>query len=153
MIQSFSQLRLHFCWAKGSRSYWDQWKYKHFGRLPLYSTSPSFQRRQKTSKLRIVFDASAKENGPSLNDVLYKGPQLTPLIFDILIHFRTYAIALTSDIEKDFHQISVHEKDSVFFRFSWFDNVFFRSAKSCTEQVCASHFWRYILAIFAERSY
>ena len=108
MIQSFSKTTMPFFWAKGSRNYWDQWKYKHFGKLPLYSTSPSFQRRQKTSKLRIVFDASAKENGPSLNEVLYKGSQLTPLIFDILIRFRTYAIALTSDIEKAFHQVTVN---------------------------------------------
>ena len=75
---------------------------------------PVFREDKKTSKLRIVFDASAKENEPSLNEVLYKGPQLTHLIFDILIRFRTYAIALTSDIEKAFHQVNVHEKDRIF---------------------------------------
>ena len=75
---------------------------------------PVFREDKKTSKLRIVFDASAKENGPSLNEVLYKGPQLTPLIFDNLIRFRTCAIALTSDIEKAFHLVSVHEKDRIF---------------------------------------
>ena len=72
---------------------------------------PVFREDKKTSKLRIVLDASAKENGPSLNEVLYKGPQLTPLIFYIPIRLRTYVIALTSDIEKAFHQVSVHEKD------------------------------------------
>ena len=72
----------------------------------------------------MAFDTSAKENGPSLNEVLHKGPQLTPLIFDILIRFRTSAIALTSNIEKAFHQVSVHEKDREFLRFLWFDNVF-----------------------------
>ena len=75
---------------------------------------PVFREDKKTSKLRIVFDTSAKENRPSLNEVLYKGPQLTPFIFDILIRFRTYAIALTSDIEKSLHQVSVHEKDRIF---------------------------------------
>ena len=74
--------------------------------------------------MRTVFDASAKKNGPSLNEVLCKGPQLTPLIFDILIRCRTYAIALKSDIEKAFHQVSAHEKDRDFLRFLWFDNVF-----------------------------
>ena len=69
---------------------------------------PVFKEDEKSSKLRIVFDASAKENGPSLNEVLYKGSQLTPLIFDILIRFRTYAIALTSDIKKAFHQVTVN---------------------------------------------
>ena len=75
---------------------------------------PVFREDKKTIKLRIVFDASPKENRPNLNEVLYKGPQLTPLIFDIHIRLRTYTIALTSDIEKAFHQVSVHEKDRIF---------------------------------------
>ena len=78
---------------------------------------PVFREDKKTSKLRIVFDASAKENGPSLNEVLYKGQQIIPLIFDILIRFRTYDIALTSYIEKASHQVSVHEKDRELLRF------------------------------------
>ena len=52
---------------------------------------------------------------------MYKGPQLTLLIFDILIRFRTYAIALKSDIGKAFHQVSDHENDREFLRFLWFD--------------------------------
>ena len=86
---------------------------------------PVFREDKKTYGLRIVFDASVKENGPSLNEVLYKESQITPLVFDILILFRTYAIALTSDIKKDFHEASVHKKDSEFFKSLWFDNDFF----------------------------
>ena len=55
------------------------------------------------------------------DEALYKGPQLTLLIFDILIRFRTYAIALKSDIEKAFHQVSDHENDREFLRLLWFD--------------------------------
>ena len=78
---------------------------------------PVFREDKKASKLRIVFDASAKENGASLNEVLYKGQQIIPLIFDILIRFRTYDIALTSYIEKASHQVSAHEKDRELLRF------------------------------------
>lgn len=77
-----------------------------------------------TTKLRIVFDASAKGNGPSLNDCLKKGPQLTPLLFDILLRFRSQLVALTADIEKAFLQISIAEEDRDYLRFLWFDNVF-----------------------------
>ena len=79
-------------------------------------------REDKNTKVRFVFDASAKSVGPSLNECLYKSPQLTPLIFDILVRFRIFEIALTSDIEKAFHQISVDEKDRNFLRFLWFDD-------------------------------
>ena len=77
-----------------------------------------------TTKLRIVFDASAKGNGPSLNDCLKKGPQLTPLLFDILLRFRSQLVALTADIEKAFLQISIAKEDRDYLRFLWFDNVF-----------------------------
>ena len=51
-----------------------------------------------TTKVRIVFDASATSEGPSLNECLYKGPQLTPLIFDIFLRFRTFLIGMMSDL-------------------------------------------------------
>lgn len=53
-----------------------------------------------STKVRIVYDASAKNKGPSLNESLYKGPCLTPLLFDCLLRFRVHDIALTADIEK-----------------------------------------------------
>ena len=79
------------------------------------------QEYKDTTKVRIVFDASAKGNGP--NEGLYKGPQLTPLIFDILLRFRTFAVALTAVIEKAFSKlVLIHDRD--YLRFLWFEDVF-----------------------------
>ena len=77
-----------------------------------------------TAKIDIVFDASARNNGPSLNDCLYKGPHLTPLLYHILLRFCSHLVALTSDLEKAFLQINVNENDLDYLRFLWFDNIF-----------------------------
>ena len=72
-----------------------------------------------TSKLRIVYDASARSTGPSLNDCLYTGPKFGQSIFDILVRFRLQRTALIGDIEKAFLMISVQEKDRDSLRFLW----------------------------------
>ena len=76
-----------------------------------------------TTKLRVVYDASAKKDGPSLNDCLYAGPSLTPLIFDILLRFRLQSIGITSDIEKAFLNVSIAPDDRDFLRFLWIDDI------------------------------
>jgi len=49
-----------------------------------------------TTKLRVVFDASAKSStGVSLNDTLLVGPTVHPPLIDVLLRFRTHRIALT----------------------------------------------------------
>ncbi|GFY71657.1 uncharacterized protein TNIN_495001, partial [Trichonephila inaurata madagascariensis] len=65
-----------------------------------------------TTKIRPVFDASAREKGkPSLNDCLCKGINLIELIPDILDRFRIYPIGIVADIEKAFLMLSVAPKD------------------------------------------
>ena len=64
-----------------------------------------------TTKLHIVFDASAKTTGPSLNDCLYVGPSFGQYILDIILRFCLHDIALVGDIEKAFLMISVAEDD------------------------------------------
>ncbi|GFS70364.1 putative RNA-directed DNA polymerase from transposon X-element [Trichonephila clavipes] len=62
----------------------------------------------KTIKIRLVFDATARERGKSyFNDMLHKGPSLIKLIPDILDRFRLYSIALSADIEKAFLQLAI----------------------------------------------
>ncbi|GFX49542.1 uncharacterized protein TNCV_4901841 [Trichonephila clavipes] len=53
----------------------------------------------KTTRLRVVFNASAKtSSGLSLNDLLCKGGVIQEDLFSILIRFRKYAYAFTADI-------------------------------------------------------
>ena len=74
---------------------------------------------KQTSKLRIVYDASARCNGPSLNDCLYAGPKFGQSIFDIFVRFRFQRVALIGDIEKAFLMVSVRERDRDSLRFLW----------------------------------
>ena len=79
---------------------------------------------KQTSKLRIVYDASARGiNGLSLNDCLFSGPKFDQKILDILLRFRTYKIALIADIEKAFLMVSVGEEDRNALRFLWIDDA------------------------------
>ena len=78
-----------------------------------------------TTKVRIVFDASAKlKNEVSLNDILYTGPCLNPELYKLLLQFRLYPIAITADIEKAYLQINVEKEDRDYLRFLWFNNLF-----------------------------
>lgn len=65
-----------------------------------------------TTKLRVVFDASAKgKNNVSLNDVLAVGPKIQQDLFDILVRFRMHQYAITADIEKMYRQVWLDTDD------------------------------------------
>ena len=91
-----------------------------------------------TTKLRVVYDASAKsgKGGVSLNDYLHKGPSLTPLLFDILVRFREKRVALVGDIEKAFLNIEVDKADRVFLRFLWLENASHPESKIAVYRFC-----------------
>ena len=72
---------------------------------------PVIRNDNATTKLRVLFDASAASRGPSLNSCFYKGPQLQPLLIDTLICFRSKNVALVGDIEKAFLQIAISERE------------------------------------------
>ncbi len=61
-----------------------------------------------TTKLRVVFDASAKNTeGESLNATLLPGPKLQKDITAILLNFRRYSVVFTADIKMMYRQIWV----------------------------------------------
>ncbi|XP_030386878.1 uncharacterized protein LOC115633562 [Scaptodrosophila lebanonensis] len=85
---------------------------------------PVYRLDKATTKVRIVFDASASEHGASsLNDHLSPGINLLTDLTAVLIRFRCHRIAIVADIEKAFLQISIDESDRDYHRFFWYASV------------------------------
>ena len=95
-------------------------KRKHY--LPHH---PVITPTKSTTKLRIVYDASAKarKGDRSLNECLYRGPVLLPDLCGMLLRFRIQPIAIFADIEKAFLQIGIQESDRDVTRFLWFKDL------------------------------
>ena len=75
----------------------------------------------ETTKMRIVYDASAKasSSAPSLNDCLESGPPLQNRLWKVLVRGRFHAVALAGDIRKAFLQVSIRAQDRDALRFHW----------------------------------
>ena len=77
-----------------------------------------------TTPIRIVYDCSCRESDdkPSLNDCLKIFPPQINHITRIIARFRLHKYAVTTDIEKAFLQIQLHENDGDATRFFRFDD-------------------------------
>ncbi|XP_041449602.1 uncharacterized protein LOC121404353 [Drosophila obscura] len=75
-----------------------------------------------TTKLRVVFDV-ATSTGCSLNDVMMTGPVIQPALFNILIRFRTYPVALTGDICKMCRCVKVSPPENCLQCILWRDSI------------------------------
>lgn len=79
-----------------------------------------FKLSSTTTKLRVVFDGSAKtSSGLSLNDVQWVGPVVQDDLISILLRFRKHRYVLSADIAKMYRQIWVQEEDRKFQRILW----------------------------------
>ena len=85
---------------------------------------PVIKPERETTKVRIVFDASAQHQGISLNNAINQGPDLQQDLFQILLRFRKNKVALTCDISEMFMQIEIKPEDRKYFRFIWRDDPF-----------------------------
>ncbi|KAJ8723327.1 hypothetical protein PYW08_003239 [Mythimna loreyi] len=73
-----------------------------------------------TTKLRVVFNASSKTtSGHSLNDLMYRGPNLQIDLLELILKWRQYRFVFTADIEKCFRMILVDEQDQSLQQIVW----------------------------------
>lgn len=76
-----------------------------------------------TTKLRVVFDASAKSStGVSLNDTLLVGHTVHSSLTDVLLRFRLHRVAVITDVSKMYRAVNLADSDKDFHRFVWRDS-------------------------------
>ncbi len=82
---------------------------------------PVIRTEAESTKLRIVYDASARENSqaPSLNDCLYAGPPLQNRLWNVLVRMRFHPVAMTGDIKQAFLQVRIKKEERDSLRFHW----------------------------------
>ena len=74
---------------------------------------------RSTTKTRIVFDASGKFQGKSLNSEALPGPKLQADMFSILVRFRKELVALVGDVSQMYYQLTLTLEDRPLHRFLW----------------------------------
>ena len=85
---------------------------------------PVFRQTSTTTKVRIVYDASAEGvGGWSINSKLTAGPNLYPDLLGILLRLRRHPFVLSGDIEKAFHQVGIDSRDRKMLEFLWYDGL------------------------------
>ena len=80
---------------------------------------PIIRPDKTTTKIRIVFDGSAKSEGKSLNDVIHQGPKLQRDLVNVLLRFRRHPVALVCDIAEIYLRIGIHQEDQCYQRILW----------------------------------
>lgn len=96
-------------------------KSKQKAELECFLPHHAVQRAESTTtKLRVVFNASSKtSSGYSLNDLMYRGPNLQLDLLELILRWRQYRFAFTADIEKCFRMILVDEQDQSLQQIVW----------------------------------
>ena len=87
-----------------------------------------YKNPQSLSKLRVVFDASARpfplsDEIVSLNETLLTGPKLQRDVGDIILNFRCHQFFFTTDICKMYRQILIAPDDRRFQHILWRDDT------------------------------
>ena len=86
---------------------------------------PVIDRTRDTTKMRMVFDASAKDkNSKSLNSEIETTPNRLNDLATILMRFRRYKYTLTADVSEMFLRIRMVEQDQKYHRFFIGDKLY-----------------------------
>ena len=89
----------------------------------------------ESTKVRIVFDASARENAQSasLNDSIEVGPPLQNLLWEVVVRNRLYPVTLLGDMKQAFLQIGIRNSSRDALRFHWYDQ---KTGKTTVYRFC-----------------
>ena len=72
-----------------------------------------------TTKTRMGFDASAKKDEISVNDLIHAGSKLQKDLFDVLIWFRRNSVAVVCGISEMYLQIELRPDYCKYFQSLW----------------------------------
>jgi hypothetical protein len=84
---------------------------KHTFYIPIFISTPHNKRS------RLIWDAKAKIDGTSLNDLLLQGPNLYVDMIKILTQMREHKVLIKGDIGEMFHQVKILKEDRSALRF------------------------------------
>ncbi|KMQ84502.1 gag-pol polyprotein precursor, partial [Lasius niger] len=72
------------------------------------------------AKIRVVFNGSSRTAVcTSLNDALHTGPNLLPVLADVVMRWRRHRFVFVADVEKMYRQVMVHPEDRDLQRILW----------------------------------
>ena len=110
------------CWGTFRRTMWKQCPCTNKPVNQMYHLPVHVVCKQSSStiKVRAVFDASAPSTtGVSLNNTLLLGSTTHSSLFDVLLRFHLYRIALTTDTSRMYRAILLDCSDKDFHHFVW----------------------------------
>ena len=86
---------------------------------------PVVRESAETTKLRVVYDASARAHSgaPSLNECLNPGPPLQNQLWSVLVRARIHPVVIAGDLKQAFLQVRIREIDRDALRFHWLKDV------------------------------
>ena len=87
-----------------------------------HTKSQKKEQNEIINYIRVAFDAGARYENISLDEKLYKGPDLLNSLVGALLRFRQGMYSVMADIEKMLKQVMLQQKDRDALSFLWRSN-------------------------------